>query len=143
MTYSISAKIQDGGQNSGNSIFFTISKVSSTQRVQTLLEITLSLRVFEINDFFNFCQNSRWQPKSRSQDKFVFAFYAEIKDGRQKWQQSDFCEMSPVHSTDTLRVKNFIKIALSQTVPKINVFYAEIQDGCQNGGKVIFVKSCQ
>ena len=46
-------------------LFFTgtISKVSSstsTQRVQTLLEITLSVRVFEI---FNFCQNSRWRPK--------------------------------------------------------------------------------
>ena len=37
--------------------------------------------------------------------------------------------MSPVHSADILRVKNFIKIALSQTVSKINAFYAEIQDG--------------
>ena len=61
----------------------TISKVSSTQRVQTLLKITLSLRVFEINDTFNFHQNSRWQPKSRSQDKCIFAFYAEIQDGHQ------------------------------------------------------------
>ena len=53
MTFSISANIQDGGQNSGNSTFLTgtISKVSSTQRVQTLLEITLSLRVFEIMTF--------------------------------------------------------------------------------------------
>ena len=34
-----------------------------------------------------------------------------------------------VCSTDTLRVKNFIKIALSRTVSKINAFYAEIQDG--------------
>ena len=58
------------------------------------------------------CRNSRWPPK---------------------WQQSDFCEMLPVHSesADTLRVKNFIKIALSRTVSKINVFYAEIQDGRQ------------
>ena len=61
----------------------TISKVSCAQRVQTLLEITLSLRVFEINDTFNFHQNSRWQPKSRSQDKCIFAFYAEIQDGHQ------------------------------------------------------------
>ena len=78
------------------------SLVPNSQRVQTLLEITLSLRVFEINDIFNFRQNSRWQPKSHSQDKCVFAFYTKIQDGRQKWQQSDFCEMSPVHNADTL-----------------------------------------
>ena len=133
MTFSISAKIQDGGQNSGNLTFFTgiISNVCSTQRVQTLLEITLSLRDFEINDIFYFCHNSRCQPKFYSQDKCVFAFYAEIQDGHQKWQQSNFCEMSPVHSSDTLWVKNLIKITLSQTVSKINALYAEIQDGHQ------------
>ena len=64
-------------------------------RDQTLLEITLSLSVFEINDIFNFHQNSRWEPKSRSQDKCLFAFYAEIQDGRQKWRESDFCEKPP------------------------------------------------
>ena len=99
-----------------------------------MLKITLSLKVFEINDIFNFCQNSRWQPKSRSQDKCVFAFYTEIQDGRQKWWQSDCCEMLPVHSADSLRVKNFIKIALSRNVSTINVFfvfYVEIQDGRQ------------
>ena len=117
----------------------TISKVSSTQRVKTLLEITLSLRVFEINDIFNFHQNSRWPPKSRSQDKCIFTFYAE--DGRQKWQQSDFCEMSPVHSADTLRVKNFIKIAISQMVSQINAllhFTQKFKMAAKRGGKVIF-----
>ena len=34
----------------------TISKVSGTQRVHTLLEITLSLRVFEMNEIFSFPQ---------------------------------------------------------------------------------------
>ena len=104
MTFTISAKIQDDQQNSGNSTFFTgtISNVSSTQRVQTLLEITLSLKVFEINDIFNFHQYSRWQPKDGSQDKCVFAFYTDIQDGRQKWQQSDFCEKPPVDSADYL-----------------------------------------
>ena len=53
----------------------------------------------------------------------IFSFYIEIQDGRQK---SDFCEMSPVHSADTLWVKNFIKIALSRTVSKINASYAEM-----------------
>ena len=119
MTFSISAKIQDGRQNSGNSTFTgTISKVSSTQRVQTLLKITLPLRDFQINDIFHFCQNSRWQPKSRSQDKCVFAFYAEIQDGHQKWRESDLCEKPPVDSADTLWVQNFVEI----TVCQINVF---------------------
>ena len=124
MTFSISAKIQDGRQNSGNSTFFTgtISKVSSTQKVQTLLEITLSLRVFQINDIFSFYQNSRWQPKSRSQDICIFAFYAEIQDGRQKWRESDFCEKPPVDSADNLQVRNFVEITLSRTVCQINVF---------------------
>ena len=91
------------------------------------------LRVFEINDIFNFRQNSRWQPKFRSLDKCIFAFYAEIQDGRQKWQESDFCLKSPVDSLYTLRAKNFVKIALSRTVSEISVFtfHAEIQDGHQ------------
>ena len=102
-------------KNSGNS---TSSQVSSTQRVQTLLEITLSLRVFEINDIFNLCQNSRWQPKSRSQDKCAFVFYAEIQDGRQKWRQSDFCEMLPVYSADTLRLKISSKSLYLERFPR-------------------------
>ena len=28
----------------------------------------------------------------------AFTFHAEIQDGRQKWQESDFCGKSPVHS---------------------------------------------
>ena len=95
----------------------------STQRVQPLLETTLSLRVFEINDIFNFHQYSRWQPKSRSQDKCVFAFYAEIQDGRQKWQESDFCEKPPVDSADNLQVRNYVETTLSQTACQINVFW--------------------
>ena len=99
-----------------------IQEVCSTQRVQTLLEITLSLRVFEINDIFNFHQYSMWQPKSRSKDKCVFAFYAEIQDGRQKWRESDFCEKPPVDSADNLQVINFVETTLSRTVCLINVF---------------------
>ena len=98
MTFSISAKIQDGSQN----------------------------LVLKINAFF--------------------AFYAEIQDDHQKWWQSDFGEMSPVHSTDTLWVKHFIKIALSRTVSKINAFLHFTQKfkmAAKNGGKAIFVKSRQ
>ena len=43
----------------------------------------------------------------RFQDKCIVAFYAEIQDGRKKWQKIDFREKSPVESADTLRVKNF------------------------------------
>ena len=56
-------------------------------------------------------------------DKFVFTFYAEIQDGRQKLQESDFWENSPVDSGDTLALKNFNEIALSF------LFSAKIQDG--------------
>ena len=100
----------------------TISKVSSTQMAQTLLEITLSLRVFEINDTFNFHQNSRWQPKSHSQDKWIFAFNVEIQDGHQmsgKW----FCEKPPVDSADTLQVRNFIEITISNSLPYKHVLH--------------------
>ena len=48
--------------------------------------------------------------------------------------ENDFWGKSPVDYSDTLRIKNFIKIALSRTVSEINaffVFYAEIQDGRQ------------
>ena len=51
-----------------------------------------------------------------------FTFYAEIQDGRQKWQENDFCETSPVDSPDTLWVKNFVKITLSRSVSEINTF---------------------
>ena len=46
----------------------------------------------------------------------INAFYAEIQDGCQKWQEIDFWEKSPVDSVDTLGVKNFAKIALSCSV---------------------------
>ena len=52
------------------------------------------------------------------------------KNGR----KTIFWENSPVHSAVILRIKNFVKIALSRTVIEINVlfvFYAEIQDGRQ------------
>ena len=84
--------------------------------------------------------------KSHSQDKCVFAFYTEIQDSHQKWQQSDFCEILPVHSADTLWVKNLIKITLSRTVSKINAFLhftKKLKMAAKNGGKVIFVKCHQ
>ena len=90
-----------------------------------MFEITLSLRDFEINNIFNFHQNSRWQPNSHSQDKCVFAFYAEIQDDCQKWRESDFYEKSPVDSAYTPVSCRKFKMA------------------GKSGEKLIFVKSCQ
>ena len=45
--------------------------------------------------------------------------------------------------TTDLGIKNFAEIALSRTISEINAFYAEIQDGCPNGGKKIFGKNWQ
>ena len=63
---------------------------------------------------------------------FVFAFYAEIQDGQQKWRENKFGENLPVDSADTLRVKkdyadnlrvkNFVKIALAHSISEINAF---------------------
>ena len=49
-------------------------------------------------------------------------FYTEIQDGRQKWRENDFCEKLPVHSADTLWVKNFVKVTLSHSISEINAF---------------------
>ena len=48
---------------------------------------------------------------------------AEIQEGRQKWQENEFCEMSPRDSAEILRVKNFVEITLSRSVSDINRFY--------------------
>ena len=57
----------------------------------------------------------------RYQDKRVFAFNAEIQDGRQKGRENDFSEKS-LDYADKLRVKNCIEIALSRSVSEINAF---------------------
>ena len=56
MTFSISAKIQDDGQNLEKSKFFKPPRevALSAMGVQNLTEITLSLTVFEISDIFYF-----------------------------------------------------------------------------------------
>ena len=40
--------------------------------------------------------------------KCVFAFYAEIQDGHQKWWEKDLWEKLPNDSADTLGVKNIL-----------------------------------
>ena len=49
-------------------------------------------------------------------------FNAEIQDGCQKWQESDFGENSAVDCPHTQWTKNFIEIALSRSVSEISRF---------------------
>ena len=96
--------------------------------------------------FFFFIFTQKLKILHRSRHKCAFAFYTEIQDGRQKWRESHVCEMSPLHSTDTLRVKTFIEIALSCTISKINAFLRFMQKfkmAAKNGGKTIFGESRQ
>ena len=58
--------------------------------------------------------------------RFIQKLKMAAKSGGKK-----IARKSPVYFADTLWVKNFIKIALSRTVSKINVFFAKIQDGRQ------------
>ena len=79
-------------------------------------------------------------------DKPVFALNAEIQDGHQKWGENDFWKKSPVDSADNLWVKNFVEIALSRSISKINVFLHFTQKfkmAAESGGTTIFRKSCQ
>ena len=76
-------------------------KVSSTQRVQTLLKITLSLTVFGINDIFNFRQNS----------------------GNSTFFRGTSCDFSSSHW-----VQNLLKIALFVMVFQINGIFDFRQD---------------
>ena len=62
---------------------------------KNVVEIALSLTVSKINAFLRFMQ------------KFKMA----TKNGG----ESDFCKKSPADLADTLQVKNFVEIALSQT----------------------------
>ena len=46
---------------------------------------------------------------------YIFAFY---QDGRQKWQENNFCKKSPVDSADTLWVKNLSKLIYLAPFPR-------------------------
>ena len=72
------------------------------------------------------------------------------------WQENDFCENLPVDSADTLRVKNFVEIALgnnrfvkitlARSVSKINTFFhftQKLKMAAKSGGKMILGKTCQ
>ena len=91
-----------------------------------------------------FCRNC--SISLRFQDKHIFAFYTEIKDGRQKWWKNDFLGKLTEDSQDTPWVKNFVEIALSHSVSEMNSFLCLTQKFkmvAKKGGKMIFAKSLQ
>ena len=134
-----------------------IQHFSEALNVTSLVPTGFKICLWRENDFwenwpvdeyvcFFFIFTQKFKILHHSRDKCVFAFYAEIQDGCQKWWEKDFCEMSPLHSADTLRVKTFIEITLSRTVSKINEFLRFTQKfkmATKNGRKEIFGKSCQ
>ena len=79
--------------------------------------------------------------------KCKISFYAKIEDGRQKWWEKFLCEKLPTDCRYPCRCprgKNFVKIALSHTIPKINAFLHFTQKfkiAAKNGGKTILGKS--
>ena len=125
---------------------------ADTLRIKNFIEIALSHSVSEINLFLHLTQKFKMATKSHRKqflrkvantlcryladqkfhrnhsislcfrDKLVFAFNTEIQDGHQKSQKNNFCEKSPIHSADTLQIKNFVKIVLSCSVSEINAF---------------------
>ena len=94
------AEIQDGHQKWREKDFWENSPVDSldTLWVKKFVKITLSRTVSEINAFFCVLRrNSRW---------------------RQKWQENDFRETSPVDSADTCRSKSSSKLLYLTLFPR-------------------------
>ena len=99
MTFPISAKIQDGGRNSESSNIYrgVKERILSTQRVQNLLQIALSLTVFEINNIFHFRQNSNacgshlvFQNEAKNIPRQVFVIM-NISCEFQEFNYNSFC----------------------------------------------------
>ena len=91
-----------------------------------------------------FCQNC--SITHCLQDKRVFAFYAEIQDGRPKWREKLFLTKSARLLWRYLWVKNFVKITLSCKIPQIIAFLHFTQKfkmAGKTGGKIIFSRKCQ
>ena len=101
---------------------------ADTMQVQNFVKIALSHTVSEMNALLRFTQKFKMATKSGRKAIFAkkspvdciypvgqkisakslyhtpfprevfLTFHAEIQDGHQKWQESDFCKKSPVHS---------------------------------------------
>ena len=72
------------------------------------------------------------------QDKYGFAFYAEIQDGRQKWRENNFWEKSPHESADTLGSKISTKSCTVSEITAVLHFKQKFKMVAKNGRKKIF-----
>ena len=105
-------EIQDGCQKWRESDFYEKLPVQIPCGYK-ILSKSLYLTSFpRLMRFCILCRNSRWPPKVAGKRfllqvasrLFIYpagqkcTFHAEIQDGLQKWQESDFCEKSPVDS---------------------------------------------
>ena len=91
-----------------------------------IAEIALSFTATKIISFLHFMQ------------KFNMA--------AKKWRENDFWQYIADDSVCTLWVKNFVKMAVSHTVSKINAFLHFTQKfsmAVKNGGKIIFGKKLE
>ena len=132
-----------------------ISRIYSTQRVQNLLEITLSLMVLQVINIFHVqqIQDGSWNMKikifshdilwrfcniQKVQNLLKFSISSKIQDGGQNLENKFFFRniISRVYSTR--RVKNFLEIALLLKVFKlIHIFISsKVQDDSQNFCKI-------
>ena len=125
MFFSFYTEIQDGRQKLRENDFW--KKVAedpvNTLWIKKFIEITLSCTISEINTFLPFTQKFKMAAKNGGKNKF--------------W------ETIAEDSVYTLGVKNFVEIALSRTISKINMFLYFMQKfkiAIKNGGKTSFDK---
>ena len=118
-------KLQDGRKKMAGKRFLgkVASSLCSTLGVKNFVKITLSHTISKINALLHFMQK----------------FKMEAKNGA----KTIFREKSPVHSADTLGVKNSVKIILSCTISELKEFLCftqKFKTANKNGWKRIFGK---
>ena len=143
--------------------------------VKNFVEIPLSRSVYKINMFLHFTQKFKMATRNggkrflgkvgnrlcrysagqkfcrnlsishRFRDKRVFAFYAEIQDGSQKWRENVVLQIITSRLCRYPVGQKFRRnpsISLRLQDKHAFTFYTEIQDGHQKWRKTIFGKSC-
>ena len=120
MTFSISAKIQDGSQNLVLKINAFCTEIQDGRQKWQESDFCEKFPVdsadnLQVRNFVEITISNGFP------DKCVLHFPQKFKMATKKWRESDFCKKSPVHSADTLRVQNFVEISLSHTISEINV----------------------
>ena len=116
-------------KSGGKTIFAKKSPLDSadTLWVKNFVKIALSRSISKINAFL--CLTQKFKMAAKSGGKMFF-----------------FCEIMPVDSADTVRVKNFVEIAQFRSVSEINTFLhftQKFKTAAKSGGKTIFEKSRQ